>query len=253
MLLFISPAKSLDFESDYSIGKSQLPHFLSESEKVNRSLRKKSRKALRELQGISQQLAELNYHRNQEWSTAHNTENARQAMLAFTGDVYQGLQATEWSGEDAAFANEHLRILSGLYGVLRPTDLVQPYRLEMGTRLKVGRRENLYSFWGDKLKSYFKENIDPGTPVVNLASQEYFKAVETAGVPNPVVEVTFKDYSKGDYKVVSFFAKKARGLMANFIIRHRLTEPEKMKMFDEEGYYFDDKESTQMHYVFLRD
>jgi len=252
MLILISPAKTLDFESNMAIGPSQDPYFLPDAVKVNKSLRKKSRRALRELQGISQQLAELNYHRNQEW-TADRTGGERQAVLAFKGDVYQGLNADSWEVQDVEFADEHLRILSGLYGLLRPTDLIKPYRLEMGTSLKVGRRENLYLFWADKLKSYFRENIEKDIHVVNLASNEYFKAIETAKIPNPVLEVTFKDFSNDDYKVVSFFAKKARGLMANFVIRNKLNKLEELKAFNEEGYYFAEAESTDHHYVFLRD
>ena len=151
------------------------------------------------------------------------------------------------------FANSHLRILSGLYGVLKPSDLIQPYRLEMGTSLAVGRRKDLYHFWGDKIKAYFKENIDPAETVINLASVEYFKAVEKAGIKNPVLSVEFKDFSNGDFKVVSFFAKKARGMMANYIIQNELTLVDELKAFNTAGYYFDAKESTDTNYVFLRD
>lgn len=252
MLIFISPAKTLDFESDLKIGSSQEPYFLEDAAKVNRTLKKKSRKALRELQGISTQLAELNYHRNQSWSIDHE-EHTRQAMLAFKGDVYQGLNADEWTPEDVDFAHEHLRILSGLYGILKPTDLIKPYRLEMGTALKVGRRGNLYLFWADKLRGYFKDHVEKETLIINLASNEYFKALNTAKVPNQVHDITFKDLSKGDHKVVSFFAKKARGLMANFIIQNRINKLNDLKAFTEEGYYFDEVQSTEKHYVFLRD
>ena len=152
-----------------------------------------------------------------------------------------------------AYAEKHLRILSGLYGLLKPGDLIKPYRLEMGTALKVGRRDNLYHFWSDKIKRYFRENVEKEELIVNLASKEYFKAIETAKVPNPVVNISFLDFSKGDYKVVSFFAKKARGLMADFIIHNKIDKLDGIKTFNKEGYYFDEVQSTEKHYVFLRD
>lgn len=252
MIAFISPAKTLDFESEMSIGESTRPYFLNDAEKVNNKLRKQSRKKLEELQSISKQLASLNYDRNQQWSVDH-VENVRQAVLAFKGDVYLGLEAENWNEADMKFANAHLRILSGLYGVLRPTDAIQPYRLEMGTSLPVGRRKDLYHFWGDKIKTYFKENISPEETVINLASVEYFKAIDRAGVKNRVLSVDFKDYSNGNFKVVSFFAKKARGMMANYMIQNKLTKVDDLKAFDAAGYYFDAKESTDTNYVFLRD
>ena len=252
MILFLSPAKTLDFESDLQIGELTRPVFLDESQKINAKLKKTSRKKLMELQGISAQLASLNYARNQEWDVDH-AEGIRQAALCFKGDVYQGLRADEWSDADMDFANDHVRILSGLYGILRPSDGIMPYRLEMGTSLKVGRRDDLYLFWHDKTKAYFKENIEPEQLVVNLASNEYFKAVEKAKVKNPILTVEFKDFSNGQFKVVSFFAKKARGLMADFIVRNRIEKVEDIKDFNSEGYYFDDKESNNDKYVFLRD
>lgn len=252
MILFLSPAKTLDFENDVQIGEATKPVFLEESQKVNAKLKKVSRKKLMELQGISSQLASLNYDRNQQWNIEHN-ENVKQAVFSFKGDVYVGLQAENWSEADMNFANNHVRILSGLYGILKPSDLIMPYRLEMGTSLKVGRREDLYHFWEDKLKAYFKENIDSNELVLNLASIEYFKAVQKAKVKNPVLNVEFKDFSNGKFKIISFFAKKARGLMADFIVKNRIETAEDLKKFDSEGYYFDAKESTDGNYVFLRD
>ncbi len=252
MIAFISPAKTLDFETDISIGNDTRPHFLAEAEKVNNKLKKVSRKKLAELQSISKQLASLNYARNQEWDVSHK-ENTKQAVMAFKGDVYIGLEAENWSQANMEFANKHLRILSGLYGVLKPSDGIQPYRLEMGTSLPVGRRKDLYHFWGDKIKTYFKENINPAETVINLASVEYFKAVEKAGIKNPVLSVEFKDFSNGDFKVVSFFAKKARGMMANYIVQNELVDVNDLKSFNTAGYYFDAKESTDTNYVFLRD
>ncbi len=252
MIAFISPAKTLDFEKEISIGDSTKPYFLDEAEKVNNKLRKQSRKKLKELQSISSQLAALNYDRNQQWNVAHE-EKVKQAILAFKGDVYIGLEAETWSAANMKFANDHLRILSGLYGILRPTDMIQPYRLEMGTSLPVGRRKDLYHFWGDKIKAYFKENISPDETVINLASVEYFKAVEKAGIKNPVLSVEFKDFSNGEFKVVSFFAKKARGMMANYIVKNEMADVDDLKGFNTSGYYFDAKESTDTNYVFLRD
>ena len=219
--------------------------------KVNAGIRRKSRKALRELQGISSQLAELNFHRNQEW--AGDAIKIAQAAMAFKGDVYLGMEAEKWSQEDMAFANNHLFILSGLYGLLRPNTSIKPYRLEMGTSLKIGRRENLYKFWADKLAAHFKAEIDPKELLVNLASQEYFKAIYSAKVKNPVLNIEFKDFSNGSYKVLGFFAKRARGLMANYIIQNRITSPEEIRSFNINGYYFDESSSNEFHYIFLRE
>lgn len=252
MIAVISPAKTLDFEYSRIIGPVTTPVFLDEAEKVNKALRRKSRKKLMELQGISKALAELNYHRNQEWNPDHD-KNTRQAVLAFKGDVYQGLQADEWGEKEISAASGKLWILSGLYGLLRPTDKIAPYRLEMGTSLKIGRRDNLYLFWKDKLAAFFKENIAPGELIVNLASHEYFKAIETAKLPNPVLHIEFKDYSGDEFKVISFFAKKARGLMADYIVRNNLDNPAALKLFDGDGYYYDDKSSSGSLYVFLRE
>lgn len=251
MQLFISPAKSLDFDSALKIGESTDPLFINDAAKVNAGIRRKSRKALKELQGISSQLAELNFHRNQEW--ASDLPKAAQAAMAFKGDVYLGMEAEKWSVEDMTYANNHLFILSGLYGLLRPNTLIKPYRLEMGTKLKIGRRENLYKFWADKLGAYLKTEIDPNELFVNLASQEYFKAIQATKIKNPVLNIEFKDYSNGKYKVLSFFAKKARGLMANYIIQNRLTSPEEIRSFNINGYYFDESSSNEFHYIFLRE
>lgn len=251
MLLFISPAKSLDFESAKAIGDLTTPYFINEAQKVNAGLKKKSRKALMEMQGISRPLAELNYNRNQIWKE-DNTEIA-QAVMAFNGDVYLGMEASKWSVEDMSFAVDHLYILSGLYGLLRPSDAIKAYRLEMGTKIKIGRRENLYKFWSDKINKYFKAHIDSEALIVNLASNEYFKAIRSANIKNPVVNVEFKDYSNGDYKVLSFFAKKARGMMANYIIQNKISSKEDMRGFNVAGYYFDAKSSTEEQFIFLRD
>lgn len=254
MLTLISPAKSLDFETNHQLATSQLPRFLGDAEKVSRKLRQQSRKALMDLQGISRDLAELNFQRNQDWEVENHKKNGKQAALSFTGDVYQGMEAGQWSAEDMAYAADHLIILSGLYGILRPTDKILPYRLEMGTSLPVGRRKNLYHFWQDKIRQLFKSEGWEDQLILNLASKEYFKAVETAGIKNPVLDVDFLDRAKdGDFKIISFHAKKARGMMASFVIRNRIEDPEQLKAFDVEGYYFDANRSTDKKYVFLRD
>lgn len=252
MILFLSPAKTLDFESGLSLGEITRPYFLDAAEKVNNKLRKFSKSKLMDLQSISRQLAEVNHERNQQWDKQNN-EDVRQAALAFKGDVYQGLNADQWSEKDMAFANEHLRILSGLYGILKPGDGILPYRLEMGTSLPVGRRKDLYDFWRDKIKGYFKNTISEDELILNLASNEYFRAVEAAKVKNPVLSVEFKDFSKGSFKIISFYAKKARGYMADYIVQNRIDNKEDLKGFDTEGYYFDVKTSTDSNFVFLRD
>lgn len=252
MISVISPAKTLDFSSELQIGSKEKPIFLEEAEKVNYKLRGFSAKKLMSLQSISENLAQQNFQRNQDWS-ADNIMQGRQAVLAFKGDVYLGLEAEQWSEEDMAFAQDKLFILSGLYGLLQPHTAILPYRLEMGTAMGIARKKNLYEFWKQSLAEYFKENISKDEPIVNLASQEYFKALQSAKVPNPVLNVEFKDYSKGKYKVISFYAKKARGLMANFIIQHRINSTDELKEFNLAGYYLDEEGSDDTNLVFLRD
>lgn len=241
----------MDFDSAKEIGPSADPLFIRDAAKVNAGIKRKSRKALKELQGISSQLAEVNFHRNQDWGS--ELPKIAQAAMAFKGDVYLGMEAEKWSDEDMDFANNHLFILSGLYGLLRPNTSIKPYRLEMGTSLKIGRRENLYMFWADKFAAFFKTELDPKVLLVNLASQEYFKAIQASKIKNPVLNIEFKDYSNGKYKVLSFFAKRARGLMANYIIQKRLTSPEEIRSFNINGYYFDESSSNEFHYIFLRE
>lgn len=253
MIALLSPAKTLDFDSDRQLAELSSPMFLDEAEKVNAKLARYSIKKLEELQSISHNLAAENYARNQDWSVEAHTSQGRQAALAFKGDVYQGLEADQWSDEDMVYAQHHLRILSGLYGILRPQDLILPYRLEMGTKMPVGRRKDLYDFWKDKLPRHFKAEFSADEWILNLASKEYFKAAEKAGLKNKVLEVEFKDYSKGKHKVIAFYAKKARGMMADYMIRNRVENPEQLKAFDAAGYYFDPKSSTENNYVFLRD
>jgi cytoplasmic iron level regulating protein YaaA (DUF328/UPF0246 family) len=251
MITFLSPAKSLDFETKQQIGSASIPEFLDRAEIVNATLKRKSAKKLMELQSISAKLAALNRARNLSWEIKHHPGNAKQAVLAFTGDVYQGLEAVRWQESEMEYAAQHLRILSGLYGILKPTDLIQPYRLEMGTSIRVGRRANLYAFWKPTLAEYLSTFGDDEV-FLNLASQEYFKAIHVAKPKNRVVEVEFLDFSNGKYKVISFFAKKARGLLANYIVQNNLNEPEALSSFDVEGYAFSKGDSEENKLVFTR-
>ncbi len=252
MISVISPAKTLDFSSEQQIGSKEYPIFLEEAEKVNYKLRGFSAKKLMTLQNISENLALQNFQRNQDWS-ADKIMQGRQAVLAFKGDVYQGLEAENWSLEDMSFAENKLFILSGLYGLLQPNTAILPYRLEMGTGMGIARKKNLYEFWQQSIAKYFSDHIAKEEVIVNLASQEYFKALQTAKLPNPVLNIEFKDFSKGKYKIISFFAKKARGIMANFIIQHRINSTDELKEFNLAGYYLDKEGSDETNLVFLRD
>ncbi len=252
MLLLLSPAKSLDFSDSMSLGPTSQPALGTEALKVMEVLANKGPQELQKLQSISEKLAKLNFDRNQQWQFPAQ-EPSRQAVLAFTGDVYKGLAAHEWTEEDMEFAQEHLRILSGLYGLLKPGDLIMPYRLEMGTKISVARSASLYDFWEKPLQALLKQQIKPDTAIVNLASNEYFKAWQKAGLKNKVLKPEFKDKSRGKYKVISFYAKQARGLMAKYIIQHRIKELESLKDFNLGGYYFSAQESTDDTWVFLRD
>lgn len=252
MKIILSPAKSLNFESQQAIGAQTQPPLGQQARNVMAKLSKKSTKSLEKLQGISESLASLNFERNQNWQFPAKGLS-RQAVLAFTGDVYQGLEAHEFTEEDMDFAAQHLYILSGAYGILKPTDVIMPYRLEMGTKLTVGRAKNLYQYWSKTLAQYLNENLPADEFILNLASKEYFKVWETTGIKNPVINVDFKDKSRGKYKIISFFAKKARGTMAKFVIHHRINSPHKLKEFNLGGYYYHPQESTENHLVFLRD
>lgn len=238
MLAVVSPAKSLDFETALPISKHTKAAFLPEAGTLVSGLKKMSPDDLCGLMGISEKLGLLNFERYQEWSQPFRPSNARQALLAFKGDVYQGLGAYEWADDDFSFAQEHLRILSGLYGVLRPLDLMQAYRLEMGTKLATKEAANLYEFWGDKIsRSLNKQLKRLGSDIlVNLASNEYFKSADRSCLQADIVTPVFKDWKNGKYKIITFFAKKMRGRMSAFIIQNRLDDPEQLKDFDLDGY-----------------
>ena len=255
MLLLLSPAKSLDYETPVD---PQHPHtpalFVKQSRELIGLLRAQSPLQIGALMSLSDKLAALNVARYQAWSSRATVKNARQAVLAFDGDVYAGLDARSLSAQDLAWSQEHVCILSGLYGVLRPMDLLQPYRLEMGTRLANAKGDNLYHFWGTQIADYLNTRLrtDISPVVINLASQEYFKAVDTRALKARVVECVFEDYKNGQYKIISFFAKRARGLMARYAITRQLVQPEQLRAFDGDGYAWSAAPSTPQRMVFRR-
>ncbi|NAS29633.1 peroxide stress protein YaaA [Flavobacteriaceae bacterium R38] len=253
MKIVISPAKSLDFESALPTTKFSEPHFLEESERLNKILKKKSPKSLSKLMSISANLGELNWQRNQDWQLPFTKDNARPAVYAFNGDVYTGLDAYTIEGDKLDKLQEQLRILSGLYGVLKPLDLMQPYRLEMGTKLPVGVKKNLYEFWKKKITQKLNDELEDGELFVNLASNEYFSAVDTKTLKVPVITPQFKDFKDGKLKMISFFAKKARGLMVRYILDKDAKTIDDIKGFDYEGYRFSEEYTTKDNeLVFIR-
>ncbi|CAA0116784.1 Uncharacterised protein [BD1-7 clade bacterium] len=255
MLMLISPAKSLDFESPLATQTHTQPDFLPQSQQLIDELRELSPPAIQALMKISPQLADLNFGRFLNWQTPFTQDNSRQALLAFTGDVYQGLDVGSFSEEDFSFAQQHLRILSGLYGVLKPLDLMQPYRLEMGTKFANSQGKNLYEFWGEQVTDYLNQQLaaQGADTLVNLASNEYYKSVKPKLLNATIVTPVFKDFKNDQYKIISFYAKKARGMMAAYIIKNRITDAESIKGFDTGGYYFSAETSSDKEWVFLRD
>ncbi len=238
MKIVISPAKSLDFETALPTARYSQPQFLEASEKLNAVLVKKKPKALSKLMSISDNLAELNWQRNQQFSTPFTQDNARPAVYSFNGDVYQGLDAYTIPENKLDKLQDTLRILSGLYGILKPLDLIQPYRLEMGTQLKVGRKKNLYEFWKKQLTDHLNTELEDGELFINLASNEYFGAVDEKTLKVPVITPIFKDWKNDKLKVISFFAKKARGSMVRYILDKDVKTMEELKGFDYDGYLF---------------
>lgn len=255
MLMVISPAKTLDYTSPLATEEYSQPRFLQQSSQLIEILRELSPSELAKLMKLSDKLAGLNVARFTEWQPEFTLENARQAILAFKGDVYTGLDAASLSAADFNYAQQHLRILSGLYGVLRPLDLMQPYRLEMGTRLENSKGKNLYEFWGDRLTESLNQCLaeQKSSILLNLASNEYFKAVKPKQLNGTLVNVDFKDLKNDQYKIISFYAKKARGIMARYVIQHKINSTEALKDFTEQGYYYSAEQSKPNHLVFLRD
>ena len=257
MLFLISPAKSLDYETTVPTGIAKLasmPQFLARSAELIGVLRNHSASEVATLMDLSDSLSTLNVERYRAWSPEFTPSNSKPAVLAFNGDVYSGLDASTLTAADLGWAQSHLAILSGLYGVLRPLDLLQPYRLEMGTRLENERGKNLYAYWGDLLAEHLNGQLaaDRSPVIVNLASQEYFKAVNRQVLLPRVIECVFEDWKNGDYKIISFFAKRARGLMARHAIRHRIATPAGLKDFNADGYAFAPAQSTPDRLVFRR-
>lgn len=253
MKIVISPAKSLDFENADHISDAALPTLLPQSEKLIKKLKKLSPKKIGSLMGISPKLADINHERFQEWEVPFN-DSAKPALSVFTGDVFRGINAKAFSDEERATAQSRLRILSGLYGILKPNDLILPYRLEMGTRFAVTPKvKNLYQFWGDQITNQINQELaeDDGV-LVNLASNEYFKSINPKKLKGRIVTCTFKDEKNGEYKSIMTYAKIARGLMTRFIIQNNLTEVEQLKTFDLEGYFYNDPMSTEDNLVFTR-
>ncbi len=251
MLTILSPAKTLNLEKQELVSEYTIPAFINDSEQLALELKKYSAKKLGELMKINSKLAQLNFERYQEWSSHLNPENAKQSILSFKGDVYTGLGAETFGQDDFDFAKDNLAILSGLYGVLKPLDLMMPYRLEMGTPLKTRKWKNLYDFWGNKITEVINKLVKDDV-LINLASQEYFKAINQNSLNVRIITPVFKENKNGTYKFVHVFGKKARGLMTRFIIQNKITNPDQIKLFNLEGYYYNDRLSTKLDWVFTR-
>lgn len=254
MLIVVSPAKTLDYETPPKTKISTIPDFLDDSQELVNRLRKFSSLDIAELMKVSKKIADLNFDRYEAWDKKFTEKNAKQAVLAFKGDVYTGLDAESFSAADFKFAQKHLRILSGLYGLLRPLDLMQPYRLEMGTKLETDRGKNLYEFWGSTITEGLNKQLKKtkSEHLINLASNEYFRSVKPKELDAEIITPEFKEYKSGDYKMIGIYAKKARGMLSRYIIQNHLTDPEDIKSFNEDGYKFNKQLSKGHKWVFTR-
>ena len=255
MFFVLSPAKNLNEKDPSPVSSFTLPDLLPEAEILMQELRKLAPQQIAELMHVSDKIALLNAERNAAWHTPFTPENAKQAVFMFNGDVYEGIAADTLKPEQIDYLQQHVRLLSGLYGVLRPLDLMQPYRLEMGTAFANTRGKNLYEFWGDKITDLLNQTLkQAGSDVlINLASQEYFKSVNTQKLNARLITPIFKDEKNGKYKIISFYAKRARGLMVRYAAEHGITEPEMLKNFDYEGYSFNEAASNEAEWVFMRE
>ncbi|MGH8440247.1 MAG: peroxide stress protein YaaA [Pseudomonas sp.] len=255
MLTVISPAKTLDYDTPPVTQRYTQPQYLDDSQELIVQLRELSPAQISELMHLSDKLAGLNAARFGSWTPAFTPENAKQALLAFKGDVYTGLDAESLSEDDFSYAQDHLRMLSGLYGLLRPLDLMQPYRLEMGTKLANARGKDLYAFWGTRISEWLNQALaeQDDDLLLNLASNEYFSAVKRNALKARIINTEFRDFKNGQYKIISFYAKKARGMMSRFVIQERINDPEQLKQFDVQGYYYSAEQSKPDNLVFLRD
>ena len=254
MLIVLSPAKTLDYTVDAKSNHTA-PQFLSQSSKLIKTLKEKEPKDIASLMGLSDKLASLNFDRYQSWKAAKTvSSDAKPSMLVFKGDVYQGLEADKFNAKQIKFAQKHLRILSGLYGILRPMDVIKPYRLEMGTKLKTEKGKNLYEFWGNSVQDNVVGDLtsQKSNLLINLASKEYFSVLGKMPEYINVVSPVFKDFKNGEHKIISFYAKRARGLMAKWIIENNIKDFEKLSKFNLDRYYFSKKDSTVTEPVFLR-
>ena len=252
MKLVLSPAKSLNFESKLPTSTATEACFLAQSERLNKLLKKKSVRSLSKLMSISPALGQLNYERNQQWQLPFTQDNARQAIYAFSGDVYRGMDAYSISQDKLDKLQNTVRIISGLYGLLKPTDLIQPYRLEMGTKFPVGKNKNLYEFWRKKVTQSLNDELEDDEMFLNLASNEYFKAIDTKALKVPVVTAIFKDLKNGEYKTIMTFAKLARGYMTRYVIDTNAKTLDDVKGFNYHGYGFSETMSTDTELVFIR-
>lgn len=255
MITILSPAKTLAFEDDAPTNEATQPIFQKEVHELVHILQQYSEEELGKLMNVSSKLASLNYQRYQDFESAFNRKNSKQALFAFKGDVYEGLEAEQLNEEEIQFANKHLRILSGLYGILRPLDLIQPYRLEMSTALANGQGKDLYAFWQDALTNHLNREINQqgASFLLNLASQEYFKAIKPKKLEAPIISPVFKEAKGGQYKVIALFAKKARGKMSRYVIQNRITDIEGIKSFQEDDYIYNGQLSTDDKPVFTRE
>lgn len=255
MLIVLSPAKTLDYDTPPTTKKTTQPQFLEQAAALVEDARAMSPEDIQSLMGVSENIANLNHERFMNWHPDFSLDNAKQAVLAFKGDVYTGLQAETLDSKQLAFAQKHIRILSGLYGLLRPLDLMQPYRLEMGLKFANRGGKNLYEFWGTVITEALNKQLKASgnNVLINLASNEYFKAVKPKALEAEIITPVFKDLKNGKYKMISFFAKKARGAMARYIVTQGLESPEGLKKFKEDGYYYSKELSTATDWVFLRD
>ncbi len=252
MKILLSPAKAIDMDKQLNTQEFTVPVFLDEASGLMSKLSKFSAKKIAKMMSLSTDLAELNFDRNQQWKPATELNGAfAQAGAVFNGEVYRGLDAPSMNKEQLKRAQENIRILSGLYGVLKPLDVISPYRLEMGTKWAVTpAKKNLYQFWGKKIANYLNE--EEKDVIVNLASSEYFKAADAKSLKARVITPSFKEFKNGEYKVLMVYAKKARGMMARYAIDHNISDPEQLKLFDTEGYMFDANQSTENEWVFTR-
>ena len=252
MKVLLSPAKSLDYKSQLPTKKNSFLCFENEAEYLNSILKRKSPKDLSDLMGVSSKIADLNYERNHEWSLPFTKKNSRQAVYAFSGDVYRGLDAYSIDNSKIDFMQSSVRIISGLYGLVKPLDLIQPYRLEMGTKISFDNNNNLYEYWREKITNQLKSELSENETVLNLASNEYFKAIDTKVIKSNVYSANFKQLKDGNYKTIAIFSKKARGMMTRYIIDNNITDINSIKSFNYDGYVYDENLSSEKELAFSR-